>query len=606
MANNRFKLAEKLKAAQAASDGGDFEKSLTTYREIVARYPGNKTARKGLRAVEKLLAAQPAEFQDDTVSEQRFAVFGQASLSGIEDPLKIPQRRSAAPPPVEPANDLLGAVSGQNQINISVSSAKTARQLYVEGLAAKEAGDPGKAIDLLKAAAAQAPDLHEAQSELGLLLKEAGDTRAAIKVLSALTKRVPDMRDAHINLGACHAEAGDYEAAIGSLTQALEIDPAHPKTLCNLGILHGRLGDQDEAVRFFQRSIDCDPSYATGFALLSQATKFREDDPLIDRMLTAQASARLDQSQQAKLHFALGKAFDDIGDTDKAFTHITRANDLSKKTRPFNYQNDRAVLEKMHRGFADQVLPQLAGAEANNSPVVPIFIVGMPRSGSTLIERVLSSHSQVQGAGEIEDLQRCLNAAMDAHSDDPLSTDMLLDFRARYLAKLKTMSDGKPFVTDKNLLNFRFAGFIAAAFPEARIIHMKRDPMAVCWSNYKSDFTVDTLSFAFDLDHLGEYFGLYAKLMKLWHKKFPDRITDVDYDAFVRAPKDQTRVLLDRCGLAFEDACLRFYESARPEKTASMFQVRKQIFQDSSRQWERYRDHLGAFIAKYHDLLMRP
>ncbi len=171
--------------------------------------------------------------------------------------------------------------------------------------------------------------------------------------------------------------------------------------------------------------------------------------------------------------------------------------------------------------------------------------------------------------------------------------------RQQYLYRLAALSQGATHVVDKNLMNFHFAGLIASAFPDAVILHMVRDPMAVCWSNYRQNFASDRLSFAFDLDDLGAYYGRYERLMAFWHSRFAGCIHDVDYNGFTQSPEDRTRALLDHCGLSFEDACLKSHEGDSAVRTASLFQVREKVYRDSSRDWERYRSHLADFAAKY-------
>ena len=225
---------------------------------------------------------------------------------------------------------------------------------------------------------------------------------------------------------------------------------------------------------------------------------------------------------------------------------------------------------------------------------MPIFVLGMPRSGTTLVEQVLASHSRVFGAGELE----LLESAVAAHgsTEIPPSIDSFTRIRDAYRQGLAKLGVAEAFVTDKMPLNFRWIGYICTALPEARIVHVQRDARATCWSCFKHYFSSRGNGFASDLRDVARYYRLYADLMAFWHDRFPGRIHDLSYEALTEHQEDQTRSLLAYLGLDWEDACLAFHLAERSVQTASATQVRQRLYQGSSEAWRRYEAHLGPML----------
>lgn len=229
----------------------------------------------------------------------------------------------------------------------------------------------------------------------------------------------------------------------------------------------------------------------------------------------------------------------------------------------------------------------------------PIFIVGMPRSGTTLAEQILASHSQVHGAGEMEAINKAIRAEFNPDGRGycfSLAEDALSGIRRRYLATLRGLGTPRPVVTDKMPANFLWLGFILEAMPEARVIHLVRDPIAVCWSIFKNYFPATGLGFTCDLTDLAAYHRMYEDLMALWFARYPGRIFDLDYERLTEDQKGQTRALLDYCDLAWEEACLDFHRTDRVVRTASATQVRRKIYRGSSEAWKKFETHLRPLV----------
>ena len=225
---------------------------------------------------------------------------------------------------------------------------------------------------------------------------------------------------------------------------------------------------------------------------------------------------------------------------------------------------------------------------------MPIFIVGLPRSGTTIVEQIISSHSKVTGAGELSFAAQ-FGAAI-ANGFTEANKDSLLNFRKKYLIKLKNVASGNFIVTDKMPQNFHFIGLLAAAFPEAKIVNVKRNPTAVCWANYKQYFSLRGMGYCYELDDCISYYKLYANLMEFWEMKLPNRIYNIDYERLTTNQDDETKKLIQHLDLDWENKCLSPQNNERSVATASNMQVRQAVYQGSSEQWKKYEPFLnGAF-----------
>jgi len=240
-------------------------------------------------------------------------------------------------------------------------------------------------------------------------------------------------------------------------------------------------------------------------------------------------------------------------------------------------------------------IPQQLSPETDNAST-PLFILGMPRSGTTLVERILSNHSKVYGVGEVAILDHGINSIN--WNEYGVDSGQLQNLRDHYLSWMESLNVSERYITDKATINFRWIGFILQAMPEARIVHIKRDARATCWSAYKHFFGGDALGFSCDLDDVSEYYKLYVNLMGFWEQRFPGRIHHINYETLTEAQEDETRKLLDYCGLDWEEQCMDFHLSGRAVATASNEQVRKKMYQGSSNVWRKFEKQLEPMISK--------
>ncbi len=306
----------------------------------------------------------------------------------------------------------------------------------------------------------------------------------------------------------------------------------------------------------------------------------------------------------AYIHFALGKGLEDVGDYPRAFEHWLEGNALRRREVEYNETAYQRAFQAITERF-DQSLLDRFGGVGDPSPV-PIFIVGMPRSGTTLVEQILASHPQVQAAGELSHLHRVASTVPDAdgrviafpQSIARLDGDGFRRMGQAYLASLPTLGDGKTRITDKMPTNFAYVGLLRLILPNARIIHTVRDPVDTCVSCFSRLFPAG-VTFSYDLAELGCYYRWYHELMEHWRTVLPaGAMLDVVYEDVIDDLEAQARRLIDYCGLPWDDRCLRFHQTNRPIKTASNVQVRRSLYRSSLARWRRYEAYLEPLLIE--------
>jgi tetratricopeptide (TPR) repeat protein len=473
-----------------------------------------------------------------------------------------------------------------------------------------------------------APDSADAHNNLGLVQSRLGKHEQALACYQQALQVRPDFVEAEINRADVLRELGRQDEAVAGYQRALQIDSGQVELLNNLGIALAALGRADEAVEHYQQALRLEPDHAKarnnlGIALndlgrtaeavlnyekalqlepdraewhrnLSTAKHYQADDPHLEQMRALLGRPALPAPDRMRLCFALGKACDDAGLHDEAIEYLLQANRLRKAELRYDIASDQAMFARIRARFSVSVARLDETAALPRAASKPIFIVGMPRSGSTLVEQILASHSEVYGAGELALLGQLMNAS-DWQSAQ-LSDDYFRSLRRSYLSGLASTGAVEPYITDKMPHNFLWIGCIVAALPEARIIHVRRDARAVCWSNFKHGFLEKGYGYSCDLRDVAEYFKLYAELMAFWHQQFPGRIYDLQYETLTENQADETRRLLEHAGLAWQDPCLEFHRAARTIRTASAQQVRQTMYQGSSNAWRKYAEHLEPMV----------
>jgi tetratricopeptide (TPR) repeat protein len=466
---------------------------------------------------------------------------------------------------------------------------------------AMRVGRDEEARNLLERALVLAPGFHPARYQLAVLLHRINapaEALAEIERLLATDPRNPGYR----NLAAViYGRIGEYERSNRLYAELVGEYPANPKLWLSYGHVLKTEGRQAETIAAYRRAVTHRPGFGEAYWSLANLKTFRFSGDDIAAMLAALDDAAQDVANRVHLHFALGKALEDAGDYAASFGHYARGNALHRERNPYHADKNAARVRRFIEVFTPEFFAARAGAGAASSQ--PIFIVGMPRAGSTLLEQVLSSHPAVEGTTELPEiisLARELHAQAD--SDDAgtyadvlagMDRHALKGLGERYLERTRVhRRTERPHFIDKMPNNFLHLALIALALPNARIVDARRHPMACCFSNFKQHYARGQ-RFSYDLEDLGGFYRDYVRLMAHFDAVLPGRIHRVFYEDMVADTEAEVRRLLDYCGLPFEPACLRFHENERPVRTASSEQVRQPIYREGVDHWRHYEDWLG-------------
>ena len=410
-------------------------------------------------------------------------------------------------------------------------------------------------------------------------------------------------------LGSVHVRLLRQEDALSAYEEAARLDPAHAAFRLAIGHINKTLGRRAQCEDAYRESLRLDPKYAEAYWSLADLKNYRFSDAELAAMeeLLAAPPAGTDQAQ---LHFATARALEQRDRYAEAFSHYAEGNTLRKRTSPFSITTFAAKSRRI-AACCDAEFFRARAAAGHPDPA-PIFIVGLPRSGSTLIEQILASHSQVEGTMELHNIPALVreldqrNADRDGYPETvcALSIEELTGLGRRYLEDTRAMRSGRPRFIDKMPNNFSHVGLIHAMLPNASIIDVRRHPMDTCLSNYKQYFAQGQ-SFSYDLEDLGRYYRCYLALMDHWDEVLPGRVMHLQYEELIRDPQDTVRRLLHYCGLPFEAATLNFHENRRPVRTASAEQVRQPLYASGVGYWKRFAGELEPLRAALGDCLAR-
>lgn len=461
---------------------------------------------------------------------------------------------------------------------------------------------------LLKRAVKVAPDYSQAWAELCTVQFEQEKFDDAIQSAKRLIKLKPHTPDGHIWLATASASAGHHQEAIESFDKALEIVPEHVGALCGKGNAYRTIGDQDSSITAFHRALKANPLHAEAYWSLANMKTFRFEDSEVDDMLALLGDERIPLEGQVQLNNALGLEYEGRGEYDRAFEFIQRGNILRRGQEFYDRVENEEKINLTVEAFSQQFFED--NADHGDPDPAPIFIVGLPRSGSTLLEQILSSHSLVDGTHELADLGKTIrfNRKLTGPglryptSVANLSADGFKRLGNNYIERTRQFRGSRLFFTDKNPNNFVHVGLLHLILPNAKIINARRHPLDSCFGSYKQLFAQGQ-PFCYDLVEVGEYYLQYQRLMDHWHEVLPGKVLDVQYEEVVRDLEGQVRRILEYCELEWEESCLRFHETSRSVKTASSEQVRRPIYSSAVNTWRHYEHHLDALIEVLEPLL---
>ena len=435
-------------------------------------------------------------------------------------------------------------------------------------------------------------------NSLGKALKDQGKYVEAQKNFVKALELDPKFVWAHYNLGNLLKEQGKLDDAVLSYEAALAIKPDLPQAHTNLGNVRKDQGRFTEAVAAFNRAIVSNPGHSKAHFSLSRVKKY-SDIADIEHLRSELEQAK-SENDQMFLGFALAKALADIDKGDESFEYYLAANRLHRKTYSYSIVDDEKIFARFIETFDAQFFAKREGFGTEEK--TPIFIVGMPRSGSTLVEQILASHPEVHGAGELPFLQNLLLQKRPADSvgliPDKISRlkfKQVAKLGDEYIAKIRKLSPDSPFITDKMPHNFLYVGIIKLLLPNAKIIHSVRSPEDTCFSIFRQKFYL-AHPYAYNLTELGRYYRLYSNMMCHWHTLFPGGIHDIHYEHLTANQELESQNLLKFCGLQWNEQCLNFYKNDRVVSTASNFQVRQPIYQNSVGGWRQSTKQLQPLL----------
>lgn len=474
------------------------------------------------------------------------------------------------------------------------------------GVALESQGRFDAAQSRYRAALAVQPDFVDAHANLGNCLRRLGRIdEAQAQYVRALELR-PDFALGHYNLGVLLQALPDTARAITHYRRALELRPDYVEALNNLGRCLRSEGRVDEARAAFERVLELRPTQLEAHANLAQFKTYAPGDRQIDDLLSQRGRVpSLPGQGQSRYWFTVGKMLEDVRRVDESFAAYAEGNRLKHALAPWDETAHRDMQARIVAAFSRERMAADTVPASAEGPV-PVFIVGMPRSGTSLIEQVLATLPGVHGAGEITWLSETFQSAAEDGAGEAFQFPESLadasgaDLRRlgrRHVDRLRALAPQASHVVDKLPANFTHLGLIQRMLPGARIVHAMRDPLDACFSCFARLFGEDHLAFTYDLGTLGRYWARYDALMRHWHAVLPPgRILDVSYEAMVADFEPQARRLVAYLGLPWDERCLGFHANERVVKTASVAQVRRPIYRTSVARWKPFEAHLGPLV----------
>lgn len=467
---------------------------------------------------------------------------------------------------------------------------------------ARDEKNLGDAEAWLRRATDMAPDYMPAWLDLGLVLAELNKYMDAIECYRSALTNDPDNPAVWAGLANAYALASYPEKSLAAFEKSLSLDPDAPGVQMSFAHSLKTLGHQERAIEAYRSAIRLKPDFGEAYWSMANLKAFRFEDAEVAAMRRQLAQGELSASAEVHFNFALAKALEDDGDYDGAWHHYHAGNTRQR----MQVTHDPLGMEKRHdeiiETFTKAFLAEHAGNGCDDAD--PILIVGLPRSGSTLVEQILASHSQVEGTSELPILNNLANSIGRYQPDDLLFPKSVLALQGRDWAAYgqqymddarRHRSTGAPFFTDKLPNNFPFVGLLHLILPNARVINARRHPLDTCLGAYKQLFARGQ-HFTYDMEELAHYYRCYDRMIAHWHSVLPGKVLDVHYEDTVADLEGQVGRILAHCGLPFEERCVRFHETRRAVKTASSEQVRQPIYTSALGMWRNYERHIGLWI----------
>jgi tetratricopeptide (TPR) repeat protein len=421
--------------------------------------------------------------------------------------------------------------------------------------------------------------------------------RAIKRLLALVTDPLPSREDALVMCIRAAQAVRQSPLALELCERLVELCPDSPVHRCKLGSLYQSFGRMEEAEYAFTKSLSIDPDFQPAWFFLAQLRKW---EPGTDHVGDLTACLERQQAQgkdTSAVHYALAKELEDLGLYAESFGYLQSGARQIRQRSAYDISSDKTLFSELRDWYLKNKEQPLADLDCEG----PVFVLGMPRTGSTLTDRILSSHSEVSSVGEL----MCFKRAVEEVCGGQGKTDFFASFfgaaatdipyaeiGSRYLEMLSPLVGGQRYFIDKMPMNYVFVGLIAKALPGARFVHTKRNPMDTCFSNYKQMFGEGYYGYSYDLEDVAQHYQLYNELMEFWHQQLPGQIIDIEYEQLVAQPEQSVRALLQRLDLPWQSRCMEFHRNDTAVNTASLSQVRQPIYTASVEKWRKFSDQL--------------
>ena len=463
---------------------------------------------------------------------------------------------------------------------------KTAYIFYVYGNIQSKLKNYQEAIVSFESALSLNPKLSEAYNNLANANKSINNINEAIKNYQKSIEKDKKNLTAYFNLAVLLKENKQYWECKKIYEKILLVDTNNLTAKHDLGAIESILGNFNSARNYFIDVINTTKTNYKSFKNYIEITNIDKKNHIFKKLKNIQVE-NVPTESQIDIYYSLSKGYFDIGEKTQGFTNLEKGKKIKKKLSKFSIKREKKQFENLKNYFNTHNLIEIKNLIKINK--IPIFILGMPRSGTTLIEQILSAHTKIFGAGELTYLPKIIDKLY--LKDKMIFNDTINEIRSLYSRAISNLSD-RPIIIDKLPLNFKWIGFIIKSFPESKIIHLNRNPMAVCWSNYKINFRDSGMEFTLSQEDLAEYYILYHELMNFWKSLFNKKIINVNYENFVKDYEKNTRDIINNLDLKWEDGIKNYKNIDKPVITASLHQVRGKILKNTSDQWKQYRENL--------------
>jgi len=572
---------------------GYFDEAVAAYKHAIHLDPGRSDLHLKIARARELLSGHTAPTQDsESANRQRRQI---ANGEKISEAAKL--ERNGEP---EKAENIYRDILKHDPDNVEAIR-------LLAAVAAKHRKFHDAEILLLQSVSI-APDFARAWLDLSNAQGQLDKYPESIESALQVVRLAPEIAESYIALANAEANAGRHEKAINTYQQALKITPTHPGAFSGLGHQLKTVGRQQQSIDVYRQHIAVNPGNAEPYWSLANMKTFRFEQSEVDTMRVLLEDPGIDDLSVEQLCNSLGLEHEARKDYEQAFKYFSRCNQKRRESESYDPVTNETVTDRLIEIFDEEFISQKQGNGLSDAS--PILIVGLPRSGSTLIEQILASHSLVEGTHELTDLPFVVQSIGRSNPQSEQFPDFLTalgeqawsKIGGQYIERTQNYRSGAARFIDKNPNNFTYVGLLHLAMPNAKIINARRHPLDSCFGTYKQLFASGQ-PFSYDLTELGEYYIQYQRLMDHWHEILPGKVLDVNYEDVVQDLDGQVRRLLEYCELPIEEACFKFHETERAVKTASSEQVRQPIYSSSLNLWRHYETHLNELIETLEPIL---